>query len=645
VALYYAAPRADARAYFRDSPDSVMLQQLRASAASLVAKLLVVLLIISFAAWGVTDYITQTGQEDDIAVIGDVTISSAELRDVFQRELNRFRAQGIELTAEQARSLGLLDQVLDRMISARLYEASGDWLGMAVSDDTVRKLIDEEPSFFDESGRFSRSRYEFVLSQSGVSEGQFVADVRRDILRREIINSFDFPDKAPDALVTPLHRWRGEKRVAVLAPVPVNATLDVGEPDTATLDALHQEQADRFTAPERRSISYIHLNREAALKEIVVTEEQLRQRYEENLAAYTEPEKRTVQQMLLADEATARQAAAAIGEGRTFAAVAKEIAGQEAADIELGTFTAAGFPVPELWDEIAGLAQGAASEPRESPFGWHIFRVTDIVPETVTPFDSARERIEEDLKAEQSADVLYDMSRALEDEMAGGATFEEAADVLAVPLRRTALVDIGGAGVDGQPAADLPGGDFLDTAFLTESGELSYVTQLPEGDYYQLRVEDIVPSALRPLEEVRDEVADLWKTDKRREAARTRALEIVTRVESGGSLEDIAPAEGLTAAESRPFDRRGGGAQSVHLTPLLASDLFKIRPGQAAMDESPEGFTVAQLKAIEPADMSDPGELPTVLANQMTGDVLVQFNNGLRERFGVEVDRTALNRF
>ncbi|MDH3231867.1 MAG: hypothetical protein OEN55_18905, partial [Alphaproteobacteria bacterium] len=132
---------------------------------------------------------------------------------------------------------------------------------------------------------------------------------------------------------------------------------------------------------------------------------------------------------------------------------------------------------------------------------------------------------------------------------------------------------------------------------------------------------------------------------KRRDAARARALAIVERVENGGSLAEIAAAEGLTASESKPFERRGGGAESANVTPLLASDIFKVQPGQAAMDESPEGFTVAQLKSIEPADLSKPGELATVLANQMIGDVLIQFNNGLRERFRVEVDRAALNRF
>ncbi len=622
-----------------------MLQQLRTSAASLVAKLLVVLLIISFAAWGVTDYITQAQQDDTVATVGDVSISAAELSTAFQRELNRFRAQGIELSSEQARSLGLLDQVLDRLISARVYEASGEWLGLAASDDIVRRVIAEEPSFFDETGRFSRSRYEFILSQSGISEGQFIADVRRDILRRQILNSLDFSDKAPDALVTTLHRWRGEKRVATYVTVPVDADLDVGEPDAATLQTLHQEQAERFTAPERRRLSFLHLNRKVAEKEIVVTDEQLRQRYEENLAAYTEPETRTVQQILVADESAAKQASGALREGRTFESVAKQVADLDAADLELGTYSAAAFPMPELWDSIAELAEGEVSEPQESPFGWHIFRVTAIVPESVTPFDEARTRIEEELKAEQTGDVLWRLSRALEDELAGGATLEEAGAALAVPIRKTGLIDIGGAGVDGEPAENLPGGDFLDNAFLTVNGELSYVTQLPEGDYYLLRVDEVVPSALRPLEDVRDEVAALWKEERRREAARERALAIVARVENGEALSDVAAADGLVVNESKPFDRRGNGADSPRITPLLASDIFKIRPGQAAMDEAPDGFTVAQLKSIEAADPSKPGELPTILANQMIGDVVIQFNNSVRQRFGVEVDRAALNRF
>lgn len=638
--------RARHRAHFFGLyPDSVMLRQLRSSAASIVAKLLVVLLIISFAAWGVTDYIFNPQQGDAVATIGGDEISPVELRNAFQRDLQRYQQQGLDITAEQAKSLGLLDQTLQRLVSQRVYEAAGGWLNMAVSDNTVRAAIQAEPTFFDESGKYSRMRYELILSSSGITEGQFVREMRRDIIRREIINSLDFSGGAPDALVQALHRYRGEKRIAVYAQVPVDKELDVGEPDDETLKQLHTENEAAYTAPERRQISYIRLTMDAAMQQVEVTEEQVRQRYDENIVAYTDPEVRTVQQILASDEETAKNVMAAIGEGRTFEAVAKDIAGQEAADIELGSFSAGSFPDPTLWDSVAGLQSGSVSEPVESGFGWHIFRVTEIVPEKVVPYEEAKERVEQEIREDEVSDVIYKMSNSLEDSFAGGASLEEAAGDLGLEVKRSGLSDIGGAGKDGNPIEGLPGGDFLDTAFVTEPGAVSPVVQLPEGDYYALRVEEVVASALRPFEEVRDEIASKWKADQRFEAARKRALDIVARLEGGELLGDVAASEGLTPAETKPFDRDGDGLEAETITPTIVGDLFNAKQGQPAMDESPEAFIVAQLKSIEPVTSPAGEDLATIVGNQMIGDVLAQFNNGLREEFIVLIDRKAVDRF
>lgn len=620
-----------------------MLQQLRSSAASVVVKALFLLLIVSFAGWGVQGYIFQEQQGDSVAKIGELSISRGELAGAFQRQLRRYRAQGLDFTEEQARSFGVLDQVLRQLISARIYENGGEWLGMAVSDETVRNMLREEQSFFDETGRFSMQRYQFVLNQSGVTESQFVADMRRDVLRREIINSFDYSGDAPEILVKTLYSLRGEKRTAEFAVVPVDAALDVGEPDAEALAAMHQEQADRFTAPERRRLTFLHLNREAALGEVTVTEEQVRQRYDESVAAFTKPETRTVQQMLLDDEESAKKAASALAGGQDFESVAKEIAGQEAVDLDLGAFTAANFPAPELWDAVAGLSSGAVSEPGQSDFGWHIFRVTEITAESITPYEEVRADIELAMKTEESSEALYRMSTALEDELAGGASLEEAAETLSIAVQKTGLIGIDGIDETGVQAAGLPDGGFLDTAFTTLNGNLSDVVQLPEG-YAVLRVEDVVMSALRPLEDVRDEVTGLWKDGKRLEAARARALSIVERIENGEALAKIAASEKLTVTETTPFDRRGEGTDSPSVTPPLVSDLFNVRPGQAAMDETPEGLVVAQLKSIVPANPEQVGDMGAVLGDQMIGDLLDQFSKGLQARFGVEIDRAALNR-
>jgi peptidyl-prolyl cis-trans isomerase D len=621
-----------------------MLQILRSSSGGLVAKAFMILLIISFGAWGVQGYLDQAGQGEIVATVGDETITTSELAAAFALDVRRFQAQGSDLTAQQARNLGLMDLALDRLIQGRTYDAASVWLGMGISDKNIAQAIREEELFRDDSGNFSRSRFEFLLRNSGVSEAQYVLDLRRDMIKREIINSLAFTAGAPAVLEKRLHLYRNEKRVATMTVVPVDDALDVGVPDDASIAQIHQDQAERYTAPERMSATFVILTAERAMKDVTVTEEGLRDRYEDNLASYTTPEKRTVQQIPFADEESARKAAGMIGEGRTFETVAKETAGIEGEALTYGEFTAGDFPIPDLAPTIQALGEGAISEPVSTDFGWHIFRVAAIQPVRVSPFEEVREQIENRLKTELASELLYNMSTTLEDELAGGATLEGAAAALGVETRKTGLVDIEGMDSDGKPVDGLPGGEFLNTLFFTVVGEQSALGQTPEGSYYILRVDEIVPSELRPLAEVRDEIVAGWQTEQRRKTAQTRALAIVERIENGEPLSGIAAAEGLETSDSNPFTRRSEGVESNLLTPVLVGDMFQLQPGQASMAETGDGFVIAELKSIQPAGPSDTGNMASVIGSQITGDILRQFDAALREEFEVDIDQAAVAR-
>lgn len=621
-----------------------MLQKLRSSSAGIVAKALFALLIISFAAWGIQGYIFQAQQSSAVATIGDAEITAPELAAAFRRDLRRYQQAGINITADQARQMGLVDQALDRLIATRLYSEAGDWLGLAVSDGTVSAAIRQEPAFFDENQVFSRERFQVVLSQAEYSEAQFVAEMRRDIIRRHLLNSLAVGSDAPLAIAEPLNAWRGEKRVAVLAEVRVDESLDVGEPDDEALTRLHQELASQFTAPERRVVSYVHISPDVAMKNVAVTEEQLRETYDSRIDEFREPRKRIVEQIRLTDEAAAKQAADALAAGRAFEEVAGELGASSDGNLEFGRFADGEFPLPEVAGAIDALEVGETSAPVQSAFGWHIFRVAGFQEERIEPFEDVRDNIETELKNELVGDVMYDLSTTVQDSLAGGATLELAAEAAGLEVRRVGPLDASGADESGSRVAGLPEGSFLNVAFATGAGATSGMTETGNGGYFMLRVEEIVPSALRPLDDVRDEVVAAWKQQRRKEAARERALGIVERIEKGETLAEVGEAEGLTVTESKPFGRRGEGAETQLVDPALVSDLFGLEIGQGAMSETADGFTVAQLKEIVPADTAEKESLATALGDAMTSDVIVQFNNALRDKFGVEVNESALVR-
>jgi peptidyl-prolyl cis-trans isomerase D len=621
-----------------------MLQILRSSSGGLIAKAFMILLIISFGAWGVQGYLNQTGRGDIVATVGSEKITASELADAFASQVRQFQAQGSDLTAEQARNLGVMDMTLDRLIQGRTYDAAQSWLGMGVSDKRIAQAIMDEELFRDDSGTFSRSRFEFLLRNSRISEARYVADLRRDMTRREIINSLAFTEGAPSVLEKKLHLYRNERRVATMIVIPIDAALDVGNPDDETIARIHQEQADRYTAPERRSGTFILLTAERAMKDVVVTEDELRSYYEDNLPSYTIAETRTVQQIPFSEEETARKAAGMIGEGRAFEAVAKELANVGGEALTYGTFAAGNFPVPDLEATIQELPEGGISEPVSTDFGWHIFRVSSIQPEQVSPFEDVREQIESTLKTDRAGDLLYGLSTSLEDLLAGGATLEEAAAEMGLEARKSGLVDIEGLGQDGKTVASLPGGEFINTLFVTEINEQSALGQMSNGSYYILRGDEIVPSALRPLDEVKKDIIANWQAEKRRETAQNRALAIVERIENGEPLAGIAAKEGLKPSESKPFTRRGEGVESNLLTQVLVGDMFRVKPGQASMAQTGDGFVVAELKSIQAAGPSDTGDIASLIGSQITGDILRQFDAALRQRFEVDVDQAAVAR-
>lgn len=623
-----------------------MLTAIRTHTKSLVVKILAGLLVVSFAVWGIEDMFTlATSSASPIFEVGSLEGDEDVIRDEVRRQIRRLRPMfGNQFTVDQAKALGIVESVVQRQIDDTALRLASQGMGIEISDDLVSKEIRNTPGF-QAFGSFDQARFQRFLNENLMTEARYIAAIRGELSNNQLLDSFT-SKTAPKMLVDSVYRHRQEKRIAETIVVSDSAQQKISEPDQPTLIGYHKDKASLFTAPEYRALSVVRLDAADLAGEILVADNEVKEAYEARVDEFTTPETRNVKQMIVAEEADAKRASEALSQGRDFAAVAMEIAKMDATAIDLGRVGRADMPFPELTDAVFALKSGESSAPQKSPLGWHVFSVNGIQLGGTKTFDGVKDRLTKDIAMEKAIDSLFELANKLEDSLGGGATLEETASQLNLKVVKFDAVDRSGKGKDSKPISNLPGGDFIGIAFSTEEGAESPLSETGNDGYFVLRVDGITTPVLKPLDTIKAEVIQAWKDEKRAEKSKQAATAIVARVNSGTLLNAIASEMGLEIMTS-PALTRQPGKNSGGLPQPLVDKIFSLSKGEAAMARSGSGYAVGRLKevttAVPAADKEGLDKISDQLGLALQEDIFTQLAGGLRDRYGVTVNRQAID--
>ncbi len=579
--------------------------------------------------------------------MGDGAISRDELAQQYRRAIEQLqRVMGADFDSEKARQMGLLDRTLDGMIDRRLVAEKASDMGLVAGDLLVRNQIYNDPSFHGPAGTFDPDMFHRALANNGMSEATYIASLRHALTSNQLTAAVVAGAAAPDPLHHAIYRYRGEKRVAKVLRVPNGTLPPIGAPSQGDLAAFHDAHKAMFTAPEMRELTVLYLDPDRVAKEVKPAEEEVKAAYQERLPSLSVPERRDVKHMLLPDEAAAKKAHEELTQGRTFDAVAQELAHQSPKDTELGMITRQDL-TPALADVVFKLKPGTASEPVHTALGWHILAVGKVQPGHVPPLADVRDQIVHELARDLAVNDLVKAANRLEDALAGGATLDEAAAKVGARAEKIGPVDAEGKLAGGGAASGAPKDPkFLDTAFKTKEGETSRLLETQGGGYFVVRVDKVIPPTVRPLDAVRDEVAKAWLADKRADEGRARAEKLLERAKGGETLDKIAKEMGLAVTTSEPFTRFTGDT-SGPVPPQLVPPLFKASVGEAVMAPYEGGFALARLTEVKPAAAAgaaaDAAPVQKELTQGLQRDMLDAFDQALRSEYEVTIHRDAVD--
>lgn len=616
-----------------------MLQTMRELAKSWIFKSLMGLLVVSFGIWGIGDMFRGNPATRTVAQVGKLKVPVQLLEVRFQAELPKAReAFGPDLTAEQARQVGVLDRTLRVIMEEYSFDQESARLGLNVSHDYILRRLAQEPSLKDEKGNFNEELWRRIVGKSGLSEQMFFDLERKSAARQIIFSALTSNIKPSKLMIDNLYQARGDKRVLEVLTLR-NDSLKSALPQATddVLETYYKEHESNFVAPEYRAITVARLSGEAIKKDVLVSDEELQETYTARKQELNKLETRDLVQVILGNEEKASEIAKSAQAAKDLTAAAKSKNMTPVTMTGISERTVA----PELYTSVFALTEGQVSQPIKTALGWHVIQVKKIHAGGTPTFDEIKGELRTAIQEERAGDVIAKTVNQLDDALASGKPIEEVAETLKLHLTRFAALDQSGRGMDEKEIKDLPAKDLvLQAAFSLGANESSQVLDDGQGNYYVARVDQITPSQTRPFADVKNQVLTAWMSDKLAEKASEEAETIAKALREGKKATSFASRPGIEVKLSKPISRLGEVDPS--LPEMAVAQALQMNKGDVATATAPGKQLVISLVDIVPVDPQKPesSRLKVVddLSEKLPHNLVDEYSTQLHEHFPVSIN-------
>lgn len=535
-----------------------MLRDIRKASSNLFGKIVMgtvmVVLIVSFAVWGIADIFKGFGQSK-LATIGSTEISIEQFRQIYTDRLQQIGRQiGRPLTPEQARAFGVDRQVLQQVVSETALDENARRLGLTKSNAAIAQEIHQDPTFRGPGGTFDPVRFAQIIRQAGYTEPRFVSEQRKLAMRRQITGTITEGVAPSTTLTEAISRFQNEQRKISYVKLEAAQAGTIDAPTPEVLQSYFEENKPLFRAPEYRKIAIVTATPDEIAKWANVSDEDAKKIFEERKDQFAKPEQREISQIVLPNAAEAAAAREKLAAGTSFADLAKE-RGLDASDVELGLVAKTDIVDKNVANAAFSLPLNEISQPIPGTFGVALVKVTKIEPGTTATYDSVSAQLKREIALERARASVEDIRNKMEDERGGGANIVEAAKKLGLASTTIDAVDRSGRAPDGQQVAGLPQGvDIVGQAFDSDVGVENDPINYHNG-YIWTEVLEVTPARDRTFDEVKTQVETRWRDAQIASRLREKAKAIVEKINGGAKLADEAAAAGVKVETTDAFKR------------------------------------------------------------------------------------------
>ncbi len=521
-----------------------------------IVQIILALIMIPFALFGVDSYLRQSNKEDAIATVGGEKVVRGEYDNAMREQTDRLRGMlGKNFDPAMFDNDEVRGQVLDSLVNQKLLKAKGAALNLTASDAQLQKVIGEIPAF-QEDGKFSGKRYEEVLRAQGMSPLMFEQRLRQDLAQQPLqdaLTNSHFTSSTQTQRWMQLNEQQREVSVAQLTNQSFQTQVNV---DDATAKAHYEKNTSAYQSPEQVKLEYFVLSQSAVATQQTVDPVAVKAAYDSRGKEFATQEERQASHILVKDKKKADDLFAQVtATPAKFAELAKansEDPGSKDQGGDLGFF-GRGAMVKPFEEAVYSMKKDEIRGPIASDFGFHIIKLTGVKGGEIPAFDTIKAKIETDLRNQAAQAKFGELAQKFQDRVFEQAdTFKGLADETKIlPITSQLLTRA-------QVQAIAMGNQKMTSAIFSQSSlngkKNSEAVEIAPNTMMSARVVEHRPAATRPFDEVKGDVVAELKRKGATELAKAAGEAQLVKLRAGSDatgLQFAAPTN-ITRAQRAP---------------------------------------------------------------------------------------------
>ena len=517
-----------------------MLQAINDRIKGWLGIVIVVLIGLPFALWGIQSYFDDSGPRY-AAKVNDSEITANEFeRSVSIQRQSMLRQNGGKLSIDEN---VLRERTLTQMINQRLLEEVTYENGYRISDGI---LSDRIRQLFTVDGVFDRNRFEASVASIGMNipmyEHSLRSELRLQQMQSAIVNSSFVTKENVNRLASLSEQTRD---ISVLT-FNLDHYSTVAGSTSEEIKQYYDTNLQRFMMPEKMKLDYVEITSDALAADVEIDEQMIKKMYDDYAASVAGREERRASHILIqtADDKAAAQIKIEslrkeLEQGADFAELAKKHSQDPGSAVNGGDldWVALGEMVKPFEQALFSMEKGAVSDVVETQFGYHIIKLADIRSEAAIPLGVKRYEFEDEIKADSVASLFYDLSERL------ASTAYENPDNLDVVVEDLGLKvktsdyfsQSKGEGI----AENEKVRNIAFSALVLEQGSNSDIIEISPTHVVVVRLNEHVPATAIPLETVSSRIENILKVQAGHKQTMAAALDVKEKIKAGESVDSL----------------------------------------------------------------------------------------------------------